>query len=410
MCSKEFDVLVIGSGAAGASLALHLCEDSNIKIAILSKNKMEDGATINAQGGIAAVMDENDSIESHVKDTLDAGAGLCDPKTVLFTVKNGKKSIQWLIDQGIKFTKDKDSYHLTKEGGHSKRRIMHADDATGREVENTLINLVKNTKNIFTFENHIAIDLVVNKNTCIGAYVYDEALDKVIAFNSKVTVLACGGASRTYLYSTNPNVASGDGIAMGKRAGCKISNMEFNQFHPTCLYHPKAGSFLISEAMRGEGAHLILPNGERFMDKFDKRAELAPRDIVARAIDHEMKRLGIRNVYLDISYKSEDFIKSRFPNIYRECLKYGFDITKEPIPIVPASHYTCGGIKVDLNGCTNIRGLYAIGETSCTGLHGANRLASNSLLECFVFAEAAASHICANIDNFEHKKKIKKWI
>ena len=404
---QKFDVLIIGSGAAGLSLALRL--GNNCKIALLSKDSVQEGATFYAQGGIAAVMSDKDSIAAHVADTLAVGAELCNPKTVHFVVKHGPNCIQWLIDQGVQFTKNRNHYDLTQEAGHSHRRIMHAEDATGEEVETTLIKLAKKKANITIFAKHMVVDLIKKYNRCVGAYVYDEKNDKVIVFNSKATVLATGGASRVYMYSSNPAVASGDGIAAGWRAGCKVSNMEFNQFHPTCLYHPAAGSFLISETMRGEGAHLLLPNGKRFMHKFDKREELAPRDIVARAIDHEMKRLGIRYVLLDISYKSPYFIKRRFPTIYKRCLKYGFNITKEPIPVVPAAHYTCGGVKVDLHGRTNIPNLYAIGETSYTGLHGANRLASNSLLECLVFAESASHDITKNSSKWQNAKNIKPW-
>jgi L-aspartate oxidase len=404
------DVLVIGSGAAGLSLAIRLSK--KCQVALLSKANTDEGSTYYAQGGIAAVLDIEDSTEAHIADTLKAGAGLCDPKAVKFTIERGPHCIAWLIDQGVKFTRDdtkKTSYHLTREGGHSRRRIIHAADATGKEVELRLIAIAKASPKIKVYEYHTAIDLVVQDGICVGAYVYNEQKNRVSVFNAKTVVLATGGASRVYLYSTNPIVSSGDGIAMGWRAGCKIRNMEFNQFHPTCLYHPTAGSFLLSEAMRGEGAVLLLPDGTRFMPKFDKRAELAPRDIVARAIDHEMKRLGLRYVLLDISHKPASAVKKQFPNIYKECLKYGIDITKEPIPVVPAAHYTCGGIKVDLSGRTNIENLYAIGEVSSTGLHGANRIASNSLLECLVFAESASEDILKKIAKIKLTKKIKPW-
>lgn len=407
----DCDVLVIGSGAAGLSLANRL--GKNCQVAILSKAAAEDGSTFNAQGGIAVVMDKKDSIDAHIADTLKAGAGLCDPNVVRFTVERGPQCIQWLIDHGVQFTleegKNTHLYHLTREGGHSHRRIIHVEDSTGKAVEIRLIDIAKSRSNIKIYENHMAIDLIVKNDCCVGAYVYDEKKDRVVVFRAKTVVLATGGASRVYLYSTNPSVSSGDGIAMGWRAGCKVRNMEFNQFHPTCLYHPSAGSFLISEAMRGEGAHLLLPNGTRFMSRFDKQAELAPRDIVARAIDHEMKRLGLRHVLLDISFKPASFIKKRFPNIYKKCLEYGFDITKQPIPVVPAAHYTCGGVKVDLHGRTNIENLYAIGEVSSTGLHGANRMASNSLLECFVFAESASEDITKKLPQLKFTKNIKPW-
>lgn len=386
-----FDVLVLGSGAAGLSLALRLPEQW--QVAVVSKDVIAENSTCYAQGGIAAVLADEDSFDQHIKDTLTAGAGLCDEKAVRFTVENGPECIEWLIQQGISFSRDEGSYHLTREGGHSRRRIIHASDSTGRELENTLVRTVKERNNIKIFENQIAIDLIKQGERCIGAYIYNEAQDRVDSFITSAVAIATGGASRVYLYSSNPSVVSGDGIAMGFRAGCKVENLEFNQFHPTCMYHPQAGSFLITEAMRGEGAKLLRPDGSRFMPDFDQRAELAPRDIVARAIDFEMKRLGIRHVYLDISFKPADFIRGHFPNIYQKCLEYGIDITTEAIPVVPAAHYTCGGLKVDLNGCTRVPGLYAIGEASCTGLHGANRLASNSLLECLVFAKAAAQHI-----------------
>ena len=407
----DCDVLIIGSGAAGLSLAARLGSDYNI--AILSKSSIEEGSTFYAQGGIAVVMDKKDSIKTHIADTLAAGAGLCDPTVVKFVVERGPECIQWLIAQGVKFTcqenKHTNFYHLTREGGHSCRRIIHAEDSTGKEVEIRLIDIIKKQTNTNIYEYHIAVDLIIQKNNCVGAYVYDEKNDQVVVFRAKTVVLATGGASRVYLYSTNPSVSSGDGIAMGWRAGCKVRNMEFNQFHPTCLYHPSAGSFLISEAMRGEGARLLLPDGTRFMPNFDKRAELAPRDIVARAIDHEMKRLGLRNILLDISFKPASFIKKRFPNIYARCLEYGFDLTKQAIPVVPAAHYTCGGIKVDLSGRTNIGNLYAIGEVSSTGLHGANRMASNSLLECLVFGQAASEDIVKQLPRLKFAKNLKPW-
>ncbi|KAF1082668.1 MAG: L-aspartate oxidase [Candidatus Rifleibacterium amylolyticum] len=389
-----FDVLVLGSGAAGLSLALRLPE--KLSIAVICKDVLHENSTNYAQGGIAAVLENDDSFASHIQDTLIAGAGLCDPAAVKFTVENAPESIQWLIGLGINFTRgDDNNYHLTREGGHSHRRIIHSADSTGRDLEETLVRATKNRSNISIFENHVAIDLYQRDGRCLGAYIYNEAEDCVDAFSAGKTVIATGGASRVYLYSSNPSVTSGDGIAMGYRAGCQVENLEFNQFHPTCLYHPQAGASLITEAMRGEGAQLKLPDGTRFMPAFDERAELAPRDIVARAIDHEIKRLGIRHVWLDISHKPAEFIKGHFPGIYQKCLDLGIDITSEPIPVVPAAHYTCGGLKVDLNGRTCIDSLYAIGEASCTGLHGANRLASNSLLECLVFGASAARHMLA---------------
>jgi L-aspartate oxidase len=391
----EFDVLIIGSGAAGLSLAARL--DSHVSAAVICKDELKENSTNYAQGGIAAVLETQDSFAAHIQDTLIAGAGICDPEAVKFTVEHAPECIRWLIDLGINFTRNPTDegyiYHLTREGGHSHRRVIHSADSTGRDLEETLINAVRRRTNVKIFENHIAGDLYRKTDQCCGAYIYNQSADRVDAFSAKATVIATGGASRVYLYSSNPSVSSGDGIAMGHRIGCRVENLEFNQFHPTCLYHPQAGSFLITEAMRGEGAKLLLPDGTRFMPGFDARAELAPRDIVARAIDYEMKRLGIRHVLLDISFKPEGFIRSHFPGIYQKCLEFGIDITREPIPVVPAAHYTCGGLKVDLNGQTDVARLYAIGEASCTGLHGANRLASNSLLECLVFAASAARHI-----------------
>ena len=409
------DVLIIGSGAAGLTLALSLAEKYNV--AVLSKGKLNEGATWYAQGGIAAVLDDQDSIEDHVNDTLKAGAGLCHEDSVKFTIERSKSAIQWLIDQGVDFTRNdnNDDYHLTKEGGHSHRRIIHSTDATGKAVHNTLIGKVKGTDNISLYEHHIAVDLLTEPDIetgrakCTGSYVYNLNQDQVDVFQARSVILATGGASKVYLYTSNPDSASGDGIAMAWRAGCRIANMEFNQFHPTCLYHPKAGSFLVTEALRGEGAQLKLPNGERFMDKFDERAELAPRDIVARAIDHEMKRLGCDCLYLDISHKPADFIESHFPTIKQRCLELGIDITKDPIPVVPAAHYTCGGVVVNQQGQTDLDNLYAIGETSFTGLHGANRMASNSLLECIVYAQSAAQDIKANLDSINIPVTAASW-
>ena len=412
---QQYDVLVIGSGAAGLTLALQLAQRA--RIGILSKSSVNEGSPWFAQGGIAAVLDDQDSIDAHLNDTLNAGAGLCHRDTVRFTVERGKQAIQWLIDQGVDFTRDtgSDDYHLTKEGGHSHRRIIHSADATGRAVHSTLIDKVRRHDNIDLFEHHIALDLITQADTdsrkirCAGAYVYNRSRDQVDAFQARAVVLATGGASKVYLYTSNPDSASGDGIAMAWRAGCRVANMEFNQFHPTCLYHPKAKSFLITEALRGEGAQLKLPDGSRFMERFDPRGELAPRDIVARAIDHEMKRLGSDCLYLDISHKPAKFIAEHFPTVKQRCLDFGIDITRHPIPVVPAAHYTCGGVVVDTNGRTDLEQLYAIGETSFTGLHGANRMASNSLLECIVYAQAAASHIGTTLDRVQLRGQPPAW-
>ncbi|PKG83428.1 L-aspartate oxidase [Colwellia sp. 75C3] len=397
------DVLIIGSGAAGLTLALHLAK--NADVVILSKGPLNEGSTFYAQGGIAAVFDENDSVAAHVEDTIIAGAGLCDEEIVQFTTENAKSCLEWLIGQGVVFDKEQSDkgetrYHLTREGGHSHRRILHAADATGQAIQTTLADQVKQHSRIRIFERFNAIDLICQSSTtgnkpkkCIGAYIWNRNTEKVESIYAQKTILATGGASKVYQYTSNPDVASGDGIAMAWRAGCRVANMEFNQFHPTCLFHPSAGTFLLTEALRGEGAKLRRPDGSRFMPAFDERAELAPRDIVARAIDYEMKRLGADCMYLDISHKPSSFIKQHFPMIYEKTMSLGIDITKQPIPIVPAAHYTCGGVMVDKQGKTDVNQLYAIGEMSYTGLHGANRLASNSLLECLVFARAAAIEI-----------------
>ncbi len=404
----NFDVAIVGSGLAGLSVALHLAE--NKKIAVISKRTLRDGASDWAQGGIAAVLDSTDSIDQHVSDTLIAGAGICDEKATRFIVEHSRKAIEWLIKQGVPFTKDESTelgYHLTREGGHSQRRIIHAADATGHAVQLTLEQRVREHPNITLLEHHFAIDLITTDklhlkgeaSRCLGLYVQDVVTGKVMTINASQTVLATGGAGKVYLYTTNPDTATGDGIAMAWRAGCRMANMEFIQFHPTCLYHPYAKSFLISEAVRGEGGLLKLPAssgsvaGQRFMAQHDERGELAPRDVVARAIDFEMKKRGLDHVDLDITHQSPAFLKEHFPTIYARCLEFGIDITRQPIPVVPAAHYTCGGIMTDLDGRTEIAGLYAVGETAYTGLHGANRLASNSLLECVVLGRAAALHI-----------------
>ena len=398
----ETDVLVIGSGLAGQTLSLKLA--ARLRVALVSKKALLDGASSWAQGGIAAVLGDDDSIASHVHDTLIAGAGLSDPTTTQFVVERGKQMIAWLIEQQVPFTRDTTdpaAFHLTREGGHSHRRVIHADDATGLAVQTTLAERVRAHPNIRVFEDHIAIDLITGAKLgrddarCYGAYVLDKQSGRVETFAARHVALATGGAGKVYLYTTNPDVATGDGVAMAWRAGCSIANMEFIQFHPTCLYHPRAKTFLITEAMRGEGGLLRLPDGTRFMPAHDERAELAPRDIVARAIDFEMKKRGLDCVYLDMTHKPADFLRAHFPTIYSRCLDFGIDITRQQIPVVPAAHYSCGGVLTDLSGGTELDGLYAIGEVACTGLHGANRLASNSLLECLVLANAAADAISA---------------
>jgi len=410
-----YDVLIIGSGAAGLTSALQL--DKSLNIALISKSSLQGGASWLAQGGIAAVFDENDSADAHVKDTLVAGAGLCHEDAVRFVVENGPEAVNWLIEQGVTFTREdnQESYHLTQEGGHSHRRILHTADATGKEVTGTLVEQVIAAPNIDIFEHHCAVDLVTqaDKNSrkirCTGAYLLDIQTSVISLFQAKSVILASGGASKAYLYTSNPDGASGDGIAMAWRKGCRVANLEFNQFHPTCLYHPKAKSFLITEALRGEGAILRLPNGNTFMENFHPDAELAPRDVVARAIDHEMKRLGSDCLYLDISHQSAEFITEHFPTVYNQCLQYGIDITTDPIPVVPAAHYTCGGIIVGNDGQTDLLNLYAIGENAFTGLHGANRMASNSLLECLVYAQGAARKINHQIGQIPVPDFIPEW-
>jgi L-aspartate oxidase len=406
MTKKHYDVLIIGSGLAGLGLALRLADTASV--AVVSKGPLHEGSSYYAQGGVAAVLGNNDSIQSHKQDTLDAGAGLCDPGSVDYVISHGPENIEWLIDQGVGFSLDIDGrhYHLTREGGHSHRRVIHAADATGKAIETTLEQKARNHPNIDVLEYSIAVDLItINKlgkqgdtqNRCLGAYILNQQTGKIVPVSASHTALATGGASKVYLYTSNPDTSTGDGIAMAWRAGCRVANMEFVQFHPTCLYHPEAKSFLISEALRGEGAHLLLPDGTRFMQKHDPRAEMAPRDIVARAIDYEMKKGGLDSVYLDISHRDHDFIIEHFPTIYARCLKFGMDITQKPIPVVPAAHYTCGGVMTDLDGKTDMNNLYAIGECTFTGLHGANRLASNSLLECLVFSQAASRSIASSL-------------
>jgi L-aspartate oxidase len=398
------DVLIVGGGAAGLTLALHLA--NHAKVAVLAKETLTEGSSLYAQGGIAAVLNEaEDSFESHVNDTVLAGAGLCHRDTVEYVVQRGPSAARWLIDQGVAFSREPSegglgAYHLTREGGHSHRRVIHVADATGRAIENTLEGRVRRHPNISLYDHHVAIDLITRaklgrggEDRCVGLYALDKQSGRVQAFSARFVVLATGGASKVYLYTSNPDTATGDGIAMAWRAGCSVANMEFMQFHPTCLYHPRAKSFLITEAVRGEGGKLLLPDGVEFMSAHDARGELAPRDVVARAIDYEMKRRGLDHVSLDVSHKPAEFITAHFPTVYEQCRKFGYDMTREPIPVVPAAHYTCGGIMTDLHARTDLPGLYAIGECAFTGLHGANRLASNSLLECLVFAKAAAEDI-----------------
>lgn len=413
------DVLIIGSGAAGLSLALRLA--SHQKVIVLSKGPMSEGSTFYAQGGIAAVFDETDSIASHVEDTLIAGAGIVDEHAAEFVASNARHCVQWLIDQGVLFDthvqpNGEEGYHLTREGGHSHRRILHAADATGKEVETTLVAQARNHPNIQVLERSNAVDLIISDKIglpgtrrVVGAWVWNRNKETVETCQAKSVVLATGGASKVYQYTTNPDISSGDGIAMAWRAGCRVANLEFNQFHPTALFHPQARNFLLTEALRGEGAHLKRPDGTRFMPDFDPRGELAPRDIVARAIDHEMKRLGVDCMYLDISHKPADFVRQHFPTIYEKLLGLGIDLTKEPVPIVPAAHYTCGGVMVDDHGCTDVDGLYAIGEVSYTGLHGANRMASNSLLECLVYGWSAAEDIIKRMPYAREVAHLPAW-
>ncbi len=402
-------ITIVGSGLSGLATALK-CADAGYDVAVLTKEELIENSSYYAQGGIAAVWDLKDSFNAHIHDTLSAGCGLCNEEAVEFVVKKGPQSIQWLLDNGVVFShRDEKSghpeeFHLTQEGGHSARRVIHSADATGRTVETTLESKIRSHPNITVYEKLISIELITThrlghfdaENRCIGLYALNIENETVLTIISNAVVLATGGASKTYLYTSNPDTSTGDGIAMAWRSGCRVANMEFVQFHPTCLYHPHAKSFLISEAVRGEGGKLILPDGSGFMHKYDTRQELAPRDIVARAIDHEMKVGGYDCVYLDISMKPSKWIQSHFPTIANRCLELGIDMTKQPVPVVPAAHYTCGGVVVDLNGRTDLAGLYCIGESANSGLHGANRLASNSLLECIVLADASFRHIFDN--------------
>ena len=395
---REYDFIVVGTGIAGLSFALKAAAHG--RVAVLTKREAERSNTAWAQGGICCVADPDDSFESHIADTLDAGAGLCDEAVVRTIVEAAPAAIDSMVAQGVAFDREGDSFKLGKEGGHSHRRILHSRDTTGREISEKLLAAARAEANIDLLENHFAIDLVTTaklgfaaENRIVGLYAYDENSGEIITFRSDRVALCTGGCGRVYLYTTNPKVATGDGAAMAYRAGAKVSNMEFVQFHPTCLYHHDRQNFLISEAVRGEGGVLIGADGEEFMSKYDPRGSLAPRDIVARAIDQEIKRTGAPCVYVDISHRDKEFIAERFPNIYQTCLSLGIDPATEPIPVVPAAHYQCGGVRTDIDGRTSIRGLYAIGEVACTGLHGANRLASNSLLEGAVVADRAFRHI-----------------
>ena len=411
------DVLIIGSGAAGLTAALELAQDK--KVIVLAKGAISDGATSWAQGGIAAVLETTDTFESHVEDTMVAGAGLNNREVVEHVVAHAPEAIKRLADLGVPFDLGDDKHwHLTREGGHSHRRIVHVHDATGLAVQQALETAARDHPNITLVPDRVAIDLIMGRHQerfstsgrIHGVYALNRKTGKVETFTARATILASGGAGRTYLYSTAPRGATGDGIAMAWRAGCRVSNMEFMQFHPTCLYNLEVKNFLITEAVRGEGGQLKIPTtGERFMPRFDARAELAPRDIVARAIDHEIKRLGLDFVHLDISHKDPDFVRGHFPNIYDKLLGLGIDITKEPIPVVPAQHYTCGGVVVDIDGRTDAPGLYAAGEVTQSGLPGANRLASTSLLECLVFGDACAAHIDANWDRLPPPPEVRPW-
>jgi len=396
------DVLILGSGLAALTTALKLADQR--RVAIVTKRRMTDGASDWAQGGIAAAVDSGDSVEAHVRDTLNAGGGLCDEAATRLVASHAAEMIAWLTANGVAFTPDPShpvGLHLAREGGHSTRRVVHAADATGHAVQTSLLDKVRAHPNIETFEQHVAIDLISGRRAggqerqIHGAYALNKGSGEVETFSAGHTVLATGGAGKVYLYTTNPDTSTGDGIAMAWRAGARVANLEMVQFHPTCLYHPHAKSFLITEAVRGEGGYLLLPDGSRFMERHDPRAELAPRDVVARAIDFEMKKHGLDCVYLDIRHKPADFVREHFPTIYKRCLELGIDITTQPIPVVPAAHYTCGGVITDMDARTDLCNLYAVGEVTFTGLHGANRLASNSLLECLVFGHAAAADILA---------------
>ena len=402
MTIARFDVLIIGSGAAGMSLALQL--PTSLKVAVLSKTQLGSGSTVWAQGGMAAVLHDRDTVQAHVDDTLNAGAGLCHEPAVQFTVRRSRQIVDWLISQGMNFDLREDQqdaefreFHLTMEGGHSHRRVIHAADRTGRALSEVLATRAAEAPNITMLTDRCLVDVIKKGPRVCGAYLLSTGDNTVETVSASAVVLATGGASKAYRYTTNPDGASGDGIAAAWRAGCRVANLEFNQFHPTCLYHQESRSFLMTEALRGEGATLHLPGGQRFMSDFDDREELAPRDIVARAIDYEMKRLGADCVFLDISHQPAELITRHFPQAYERCLALGIDITHDRIPVVPAAHYTCGGVVVDQYGASDVPGLYIVGESACTGLHGANRMASNSLLECFAYAQSAAQHIAESI-------------
>ena len=402
----QFDVLIIGSGAAGLMSAIQLSD--NLSIAVIAKDKILEGSSYYAQGGISAVLDPDDNFESHITDTINTGFNLGNEASIRFMVEQAPQAIHDLEKTGVKFSNIDNKYDLTTEGAHSSNRVAHVADKTGQSIQVNLLAQAKKHKNIKLFEEYVAVDLVVKENKSYGAYVLDKNSKEVLTFSSKKTILATGGASKSYLYTSNPDTSTGDGIAMAYRAGCKITNMEFTQFHPTCLFHPHAKSFLISETLRGEGAKLLLPDGQEFMHKYDDRLELAPRDIVARAIDNEMKVHGFDCVYLDFSFKEAKWIKSRFPTITKRCSELGIDISKEALPVVPAAHYTCGGVNTNINARSNIDNLYAVGEVAHTGVHGANRMASNSLLECIVFAKSCAQDINeATLDKIPHA--IPKW-
>ena len=424
MTSIKTDFLIIGSGIAGLTFALKTAKFGDV--ALITKKGIMDSNTSQAQGGIASVFGKLDSFDLHIQDTLASGDGLCNRDVVEMVVKNGPDRIRELIDLGVHFNLKSDpasfpessgfepDLDLGREGGHSQKRIVHAHDMTGKEVESVLVEHVRNNPRIQLFENHIAIDLITistrmkrgqitttHEDYCCGAYVLDRTTNRVKTFCAKITLLATGGAGKVYLYTSNPDIATGDGIAMAYRAGATVANLEFVQFHPTCLYHPEAKNFLISEALRGEGAVLLDASGKPFMEKYDVQKDLACRDVVARAIDTELKKSGSDSVFLDISHKNSDFIKERFPNLYKKCLSFGFDMTKEPLPVVPAAHYMCGGVATDMHGKTDLHRLYAVGETACTGLHGANRLASNSLIEALVYSHIAAQQAQKDIDTLD---------